>query len=225
MVETPPRLTVVLGIDPGRNTGLYSVAIPTVSHALTLDEFQQHARWLGNAVISLSTSKRFDTTRGWLDMHQRIATAIDVSRPELIVIEHPVDAMPKWTPGGFGGQRGTEFTIGMYFGFAALAAATWADEAINGNPSIALMPVTSSKAKDREGWMPRVRGKRNNLHTQDKDTTLRQCRQIASRIFLNAHSPLLTASQHAQFISEHELMALGVLTYYVTHRPPAEWGK
>jgi hypothetical protein len=216
MEQTPPRLTVVLGIDPGRNTGLYSVSIPTVSHALTLDEFQQHARWLGNAVISLSTRESATLPFRWREMQKRIEDAVFSVNPNLTVLEFPKDGMTKWS-GGTG--RGTDFGMGMFFGFAALAV-THHSISFGAQP-IALMPVTSSKAKNREGWMPRVRGKRNNLHTQDKDTTLRQCREIAHWIGINSDQ----RSEDVDALSEHELMALGVLTYYVTHKAPSEWGE
>jgi hypothetical protein len=73
--------------------------------------------------------------------------------------------------------------------------------------------------------MPRVtersrNGKRMVTHVQDQETTLRICRDIAHWIGINSEQ----RSEDVDALSKHELMALGVLTYYVTHRKPSEWG-
>lgn len=221
MQQPPPRLTTVLGIDPGRNTGLYSVSIPTVSHALTLDEFQRHARWLGNAAISLSSRDNMTPIQKWGALANALMLAVENVRPDLIVLEYPADRMASWTGGS---AQGTEFHMGMFFGFAALAAQKFA-EARNISPTrIALMPVTSSKKKNRVGWMPRVPipgHKRNLTHVQDQETTLRQCREIAHCLGENSEQQ---PSEAVDALSKHELMALGVLTWYVTHKEPREWG-
>jgi hypothetical protein len=220
MEQIPPRVTTVLGIDPGRNTGLYSVSIPTVSHALTLDEFQRHARWLGNAAISLSTRDALSPIEKWSALAEALRGAINNVRPDLIVLEYPADRMASWTGGS---AQGTEFHMGMFFGFAALAAQEWAAAScLPDGVKVALMPVTSSKKKNRVGWMPRVKipnSKRNLTHVQDQETTLRQCREIAHWIGIESGQ----RSEDVDALSKHELMALGVLTYYVTHRSPSEW--
>lgn len=216
MEQIQPRRTVVLGIDPGRSTGLYSVSIPTVSHVLTLDEFQQHARWLGNAAITLSSSKTVPLSARWGNMAQKLASSIQDVGADLVVLEYPADGMAKWSGGT---ARGIDFHMGMFFGFALLGCQPHL------NYNIALMPVTSSKAKQRTGWMPRVtthgKGNRKVTHTQDRDTTLRQCREIAHAIGISSDGQ---RSEDVDALSEHELMALGVLTYYVTHKAPSEWG-
>jgi hypothetical protein len=224
MEHQEPRRTVVLGIDPGRSTGLYCVSIPKLDRALTLDELQRDARWAGNAAISLSSRQSLTMVQAWQEMHKRLADALDSARPDLIVLEHPADGMPKFSASGGFSARGTDFTMGMFFGFAALAAAQHQSTSVDGRRQIALMPVTSSKAKQRVGWMPRVttqKGNRRVTHTQDRATTLRQCREIAHAIGENSGQQ---SSEDVDVLSEHELMALGVLTYYVTHRAPADWG-
>lgn len=223
--ETPPRRTVVLGIDPGRSTGLYCASIPTLDRALTLPEFERDARWLGNAAVALSTRESALLTQRWAEMQERISNAVHGAHPALIVLEYPADGMSKWSGGT---ARGIDFGMGMFFGFAALAAEQYASKIGGlGSCPIALMPVTSSKAKGRVGWMPKVterskNGKRVVTHTQDRETTLRQCRQIAHSLGENSG---LNSEYIEDNLSEHELMALGVLTYYVTNRHPRQWGE
>lgn len=215
-METTERRSTVLGIDPGRSTGLYSVSIPTVSHALTLDEFQRYGRWLGNAVVALSNRESIPLTARYAEMAIKLAERTHDVQADLVVLEYPKDGMAKWS-GGSG--RGIEFSMGMFFGFALLACQPFV------NYNVALVPVTSSKAKNRVGWMPKVttiKGNRRVTHTQDRETTLRQCRAIAQSLGENAG---LNCDFVENNLSDHELMALGVLTYYVTNRAPAEWGK
>lgn len=223
--QTPGR-TVVLGIDPGRITGLYSCSIPKRDRALTLDEFQREARWLGNAAVALSTRESAPLVTRWGEMEERLSSAIFAAKPDLIVLEFPKDGMSKWS-GGTG--RGVEFSLGMFFGFAAIAADSYSAES-GITPPIALMPVTSSKAKSRVGWMPKVteRSKHGNrvvTHTQDRETTLRQCGEIARLLHRNTGASERDNYDHMYALKEHEAMALGVLTYYVTHFAPADWGK
>lgn len=229
-METMELRRTVLGIDPGRNTGLYSVSIPAVSHALTLDELQRHAYWLGNAAIAVSTRESISRLQAWREMYDRLGSVIVGAKPEpdLVVLEYPADGMTKWSGGS---ARGTEFHLGMFFGFAAIV--TGIIQAHKPTPTaVALMPVTSSKARNRVGWMPKVttvKGNRRVTHTQDRETTLRQCREIAHCLGENSNnetqSPGRQSSEEVDALSDHELMALGVLTYYVTNRAPAEWGK
>lgn len=224
MASNEPRRTVVLGIDPGRSTGLFSASIPKLDQALTLDEFLRDGEWLGNAVISLSTRESITKLQAWREMQDRLDGAVAKCDPDLIVLEYPADGMPKWSGGT---ARGVDFHMGMFFGFAALAAATWQDGTNKCEPdgvNIALCPVTSSKAKNRVGWMPRVttqKGKRKVTHTQAREITLRQCREIAHALGINSGN---VASEAIDALSEHELMACGVLTWYVTNIPPLYWG-
>lgn len=201
---------------------------------MSLPEFERDARWLGNAAVTLSARKSDKLPQRWAEMQERLDDAIAASKPDLIVLEYPADGMPKWSGGT---ARGIDFHMGMFFGFAALAAADY-DGTCTKRVPIALMPVTSSKAAGRVGWMPRVttqKGRRRVTHTQDRETTLRQCRQIAHAIAYNAVGEMrratgrqvgvTMASEEVDALSEHELMALGVLTYYVTNRSPSQWGE
>lgn len=209
---------IVLGIDPGRNTGLYSVSIPRKTRALTLDEFRSEARWLGNGIVSLSSSKNLSLSEKWGHMAERLKAAVSDCDADFVVLEYPADGMPKWSGGT---ARGIDFGMGLFFGFAVLACEPML------NTNIALMPVTSSKAKNRVGWMPKVtersrNGNRVVTHTQNRNATLGQCRETAHAIGINSGEQ---ASEDVELMSDHELMALGVLTYYVTNRAPADWGK
>lgn len=224
MEQREPGRTVVLGIDPGRNTGLYSVEIPRLNRAMTLDEFQRDARWLGNAAVSLSSSEALKPIEKWAALAQALRGAMMNVQPNLVVLEYPADRLQSWTGGS---AQGTEFHMGMFFGFAALAAQEYGGHR---SVPIALMPVTSSKKRAREGWMPRVtersrNGKRMVTHVQDQETTLRQCGEIAKALYRNTGASEREYFDHMYALSKHERMALGVLTFYITHRSPSEWGK
>lgn len=236
MEQSAPRRTVVLGIDPGRHTGLYSVSIPASDRALSVTDFCREAHWLGNATINLSERAQAPKVERWREMYERISDAIRGAVPDLMVLEYPADGMPGWSGPGKS-QRGTDFTMGMFFGFAAIGAGEYAKN-IGGLASchIALCPVTSSKAKGRVGWMPKVttvKGNRRVTHTQDRKTTLRQCHQLAAATMKNARvASLGSPAQYPENVgfyvdqlSDHELMALGVLTWYVTNKNPAQWGE
>lgn len=223
-----PRIYRFAGIDPGAYTGL--VALSVRAHAgkpLTrvISADADSVRWIGAARVHAGAQQHYtDAENEARTYYTRVRAQLLAWRVTHVALEEPWDNVPVRLQ-----EQGTAFTLGARYGLALAAAHSIGARCMS-------YPVTSAPAKvftsdkrstrtrpARVGWMPQVRGgKRNHLlMTQDRTITLRQ-QDDASRVLrLRPDDGMLqyTNMRDMPTLSEDELMALGVLSFHLTHQP------
>lgn len=209
-----PHYTVV-GIDPGSTTGL--VALRIAGHkSRPLDT----ARWQGNAALATAHRLHRSDAENRAALFVRVRDWLNVYAPAHVVIEEPSDATPRWNrQGGESGAAatGTLFLLGAHFGLVLAAA-----QSCISLPRIYTYQVQGSKRKGKEGWMPRGQGGR----PMRRDLLLGALRTEARQHFYRPLDGVLPAPPKdrntldaTSVLSDHELMAYGVLCYHLRRQP------
>lgn len=177
----------IVGGDPGGTAGLVCVDVP-----VTLDI--SRATWVGS--ISLGTSNLDRLTPAERDgvFFRKMVAAFALWGPRHCALEEPLDGASFWKGKADKRgheQRGTQFRIGAAYALMVAAA-----EMQGTVEHIASYPVQKYGA--RQGWMPKVKGRGSRARALEMST-------LAARAIKAPVSEL----------SEHELMALGVVAYHV----------
>lgn len=200
----------ILSIDPGSHTGYVIVDFPI---APGLDIVR--AQLVGSGVIypPKPNAEESLAERDVL-MIIKISNVISDFRPSLVVLEEPSDAANYWgresaatamtennvlaiargdapKQSKKGMARGTLFRLGVYYGLA-LGAVAHAK-----NCDVVSYPVQGTR--QRPGWMG---------HGARRVNVLREMRFLYANL---ARKPVIDLK-----VSEHELMALGVLNYHAS---------
>jgi len=187
-----------VGIDPGSITGLCCLEVSTIDGAKnaaeTLAHYLRTARVVGFSRIS--SSKRLNTSppEQHLTLYRKLCEQLSEWQPDHIVLEEPRDGIMM---GGGRRQMGTEFSLGRYFGLALAAC----DNTGSDVETIDTYQVTSTK--HGEGWMPRRAGT-GLKHTELKNQLIKRFREE------------LRDLADSDDLSEHELMAYGVLCFHLS---------
>lgn len=197
----------VFAIDPGSSTGFVVVDF---EHAPGLDI--NNARIVGSGVIHRPRGSIGEAMNDLLFVG-KIAERIKEFRPSTVVFEEPADAAAYWGRSEIAGEptveqlatggvkpnkkgmgRGTLFRLGVNYGIAIAAAR----EA--GNCDVVSYLVRGDKK--RAGWQG---------HGSKKVNILREMTYLFAK---------LSYAKIAQLkVTEHELMALGVLNYHASQLP------
>ena len=201
----------VFSIDPGSNTGFVVVDFESTPG---LDV--NRARIVGSGVVRPVGGRADNQAERDLKFVAKIAAQISEYKPGLVVLEEPSDAANYWgrsdsgaatveqlatgqaKPNKHGMARGTLFRLGVYYGLA-LSAVTVSAVGTISSIDVLSYPVQGTKA--RPGWMGHGTRRKNVL------------REMA---YLWARLTGKTANYAAEQVSEHELMALGVLNYHAS---------
>jgi hypothetical protein len=183
----------LLGIDPSSTSvGLCYIAGSVIRFAR----------------VSKSSSQKLSDVQRDIGLITRVRTAIyDLVRGDYIhfaVLEEPKDAQPHWAKGGPMGL-GSLFASGK--GYGLCLAAIGDTHALKIGEAITYQVTTN---KHGEGWQPRVKGGRNkNLtHTPRKVLLIEELR---AELMTKHQMQFLAVNE----LSEHELMAYGVLRYHL----------
>lgn len=196
-VRTMREVVRYIGIDPGGHTGIVELIGPAGSLAGKGLQFSRSA-----SLTSTSYQKR-SAASNRANIGAKVAEWL-VQRPEpvaAVAMEEPRDGMSKWSGGT---ARGTSFALGAHFGIALYAVAVTLDDFARTDEE-RIFTYTVGE------WMPRAAGRRGLGHTQKREITLANLRVIARALGM-------TRDRLAD-VSEHELMALGVLLHHLQHKP------
>lgn len=189
-----------VGIDPGSTTALVCLDVPMGRLRPDLSR----GRWVGHAVVHPSASKRMTEPERKASLAERVAGVLREWKPDVVVLEEPVDAMPKFgavnSRGISGHGRGTLFSLGAHYGLAVMGARIACPDA-----RLYAYPVNNhgKGAARRPGWM-----QGGASRPQKRDDTMERMRSLA----LSLRCP-----DHPRELSEDVLMALGVAAYHLTH--------
>ena len=190
---------IVVGIDPGRETGLIALDVPGSQ--------LQYATWLRHTVMRPSESIRFTHPERDFNFSQRLKGWLEEIGPDLVVLEEPYNAAENWSSqrAGRPQARGTSFRLGAYY----QAAVTAAGLAVPAGRMVSYPPTTHGH---RRGWMRNCK----------RATVLRDSALMARA--LRAPLEVYETSQNAKepgYANGHLLMALGVVMFHwSTHRNP-----
>lgn len=186
----------IFSIDPGSHTG-YVVVDFELAPGLDVNR----ARLVDSGIIYPSRTNREESeAERDILLIGKIAEKISEFRPSTVVLEEPVDAAMYWGKGreaggvnkGIGMGRGTLFRLGVYYGLALAAVK------IAGHADAISYPVQGTKT--RAGWMGRGARRAN---------VLREMTYLYAKL---SGTPIATLKK----VSDHELMALGVLNYHAS---------
>lgn len=178
---------IIAGVDPGSETGLVCLDVPESGQVVD-------ARWITHAVVRPTVRQGLTEAERDANLFLRLAGWFGVAAPEVIVFEEPMDAAITWR-GHRHQARGTAFRLGAFYGLA-VAAAWHADSAVR----LVSYPVTNRRS--RPGWM---RGKKHDVIVGNMAAV---AKMIAPTTVRDADGNL--------HLSEHVLMALGVLTHHLS---------
>lgn len=171
------------------------------------------------ATVNKSGSKFFNDIQADMDFIARIAQAIaDIATVTLhqVVLEEPKDAQTHWSAGKGGAMAvGSLFAMGKGYG---LCLAALRDLALRrGSAQYESTSYQVKSNKHGEGWQPRFKMERRPKGTPrpkgspHKDLLLAQLRRDLHHVYATVHTRNKTIAE----LSEHELMAFGVLRYHL----------
>lgn len=149
---------IVVGVDPGAETGLVALDVPPSRQVAD-------SLWLGHAVFRSTEKQGLSHPERDANLYDRLVEWFRHWQADVVVFEEPVDAATIWRGHRFQ-QRGTAFRLGAFYGLVVAAAR-------QGSPSyvrLASYPVTNHNG--RPGWM---RGKKH-------DTILSNMQAVAQLI-------------------------------------------
>lgn len=209
--EQPPY-AVWVGIDPGGTVGLAAIVVPmTGPHAHDIDR----AKLIGTAQVSASTSAKYTRATARATMLVRVRKQLVQWNATHVVLEEPSTQTNSWKNAkGEGRATGTLFFLGAHFGLCLGAAVTvpWPARVWSYPPTTSKRARNSPDASPETlGWMQaRAPCPTRKDDTLDRmGTLLRQLRQRP------ANGVLPTKADLATSVTEHELMALGVLNFHL----------
>lgn len=201
---------IVVGVDPGRSTGLVALDVP---RGRVLAPTLEGALLVGITSVSASVSTQLSATEQHATLYSKLLDQLEVWQPDLVVLEEPWDNVPVRLQ-----QQGTAFWLGMRYGLALAAAHELGADVVS-------YPVTSARAKEytstkrstrvrpaRVGWMPQVPGGKNRqlLMTQDRNVTLADLGDVCATTFKLSNRRINELVKQ-----EDPLMALGVLRFHL----------
>lgn len=131
---------VVVGIDPGSNTGMVG---------LVVDEALNITHLLGSVSLAPTDSKKLTHPERDLHLADRICKQLIEWRPRHVALEEPADARIVWR-GRMHQRRDTAFRLGVYYGMA-LAAIPMAIAA--GVPPVFVQSYPVGLYRGQQGWM------------------------------------------------------------------------
>lgn len=202
-----------LGIDPGSNS--VGLCYWCTGSAIRFARVNKSA-----------STKRSDVERD-IDFINRIADAMRaLNIPgyiHAVVLEEPKDAQTHWSAGKGGPMAvGSLFAMGKGYGLCLAAIAQLTK--MNGYTVQQFVAYQVKSNKHGEGWQPRFKVERRPKGSPrvkgspHKDKLLEQLRTELAWQWSKMPTPLgepRTPMGHAISLSEHELMAFGVLSYHL----------
>lgn len=205
-----------IGIDPGSNSIGLCYWIPGSA--------------LRFAVVHKSSSEKLTAVQKDIDLIERIEMALaqiirNTQTIHLVVLEEPKDAQTHWSAGKGGPMAvGSLFAMGKGYGLCLAALDVLHRQ--RGNTFAELVTYQVKSNKYGEGWQPRFKIPRQPKGTPrakgspQKDMLLAQLRVEVFDQWSNVHlMPRELARETVASLSEHELMAYGVLAYHLLKRP------
>lgn len=200
------RSLVVVSGDPGATTGL--VAVRFISFAGDGSPRWEGAQWLGDATVhrpSETKQRRTPASRDLAFCAKLLTTIAGLTRetigarslympPQIAVLEEPADGAPMYAENKQqANRRDVAFRLGAAYGMLVSALQ------FSGHPPKAIYSYPVRTLRDRQGWMARS--------TKPQEITAsRRLYAVLKSLPIRGVTPLL---------SEHCLMALGVLRYWV----------
>lgn len=149
---------VVVGIDPGSNTGMVGVVV---------DKHLTIMQLLGAVSLAPTESKKLTHPERDLHLAQSISARLTEWRPLHVALEEPADARIVWR-GRTHQRRDTAFRLGLYYGMA-LAAIPMAVAA--GVPPLFVQSYPVGLYRGQQGWMM---GKNRDLLLNVSDAMMRR---------------------------------------------------
>jgi len=187
-----------VGIDPGSNTGVVAVELPDTGQLA-------RGRWIDSAVLHPTDIPGVVGPARDAAFCDRIADWLRTIKPNLVVLEEPVDARSYW-----GGARkkfdqagtGSSFRSGVYYG-VAVAATLWMPRPLE----LASYPV--GNFEKRLGWM--------GGGTNRRDKAIGRSATLARH--LGAPAEVFALKPDGSYRHDHLFMALGVLAFHLSQLP------
>jgi hypothetical protein len=208
--EAAPELQRWAGIDPGGTAGLICVAIPS-SGPRRLDI--EAARLVGIGQASATTAKGYTRAGARGTMLNRIRQQLIDWQVTHVAMEEPSNQTASWKAAkGVGRATGSLFYLGMHTGLALGAVITmpWPVHVWS-------YPPTTDKRKrgpvddEQVGWM---QGRQPTI--PKRELTLARMTSLYRLLQQRPLDGVLpTLSDMRANVSEHVLMALGVLNYHL----------